>query len=66
MRVRSTIATLLAAAWLTACSAGTPAATTTTAAPADQAGTPGAVLQQAHDVAADLEQREADLESMIP
>ncbi len=68
MRRRRTLAALLAALCLTlsACGAGNPAQTPAPATPADEAGTPAVVLDQARDVAADLEQRQADLESLIP
>ena len=67
MRRRRALASLLAALCLTlsACAAAGPAPTT--APPAgDQSGSPAAVLDQAREVASQLEQREADLESMIP
>jgi outer membrane lipoprotein-sorting protein len=67
MRRRRALAALLAVLCLTlgACAAAGP--TPTTAPPAeDQSGNPAAVLDQAREVAHQLEQREADLESMIP
>jgi hypothetical protein len=67
MRRRRTLAALLAALCLTlsACAAAGPATTTTPPA-GDRSGSPAAVLDQAREVASQLEQRDADLESMIP
>lgn len=66
MKRRSALAALLAAACLSACASATPPETTVPPPAAEQAGTPFAVLDQARDVASQLNQREADLESMIP
>ena len=67
MRCRRTLVALLAALSLAlgACATAGPAPTTAPA-PGDQPGSPAAVLDQAREVASQLEQREADLESMIP
>jgi len=66
MKRRSALAALLAAACLSACASATPPETTVPPPAAEQAGTPIAVLNQARDVASQLNQREADLESMTP
>jgi hypothetical protein len=51
---------------LSTCASAAPPETNAPPPATGQAGTPAAVLDQARDVAAQLEQREADLESMIP
>jgi len=67
MRRRRTFAAFLAALCLTLGACATAGPATTTEPPAeDQTGSPAAVLDQAREVASQLDQREADLESMIP
>lgn len=68
MSPRRTLAALLASLCLalSACASATPPETTTPDPAAEQPSTPAAVLDQARDVASQLEQRDADLESMVP
>jgi hypothetical protein len=67
MRCRRALAALLAALSLALGACATAGPAPTTAPPAeDQPGSPAAVVDQAREVASQLEQREADLESMIP
>jgi len=67
MRCRSTLVALLAALRLALGACATAGPAPTTAPPAEeQPGSPAAVVDQAREVASQLNQREADLESMIP
>ncbi len=66
MTARRTLASILAALLLGACASSTPTATTLPTPAADRAGTPTAVLNQAREVAEQLDQREAQLESIAP
>ena len=66
MTRRSACAAVLVALTLSACAAAGPSPTTTAPPAASQDGSIGGVLDQARDVAAQLEDREADLESIIP
>jgi hypothetical protein len=66
MRRRRTLASLLAALCLTLGACATAGPAPTTAPPAGDQSGPAAVLDQAREVASQLDQREADLESMIP
>jgi len=62
---RRALASLVVAALLSACASASPTATTQPA-PADGAGTPIEVLDQARDLAEQLGQREAQLGSIAP
>ncbi len=62
---RRALALVVVAALLSACASASPTATTQPA-PADGAGTPIEVLDQARDLAEQLEQREAQLGSIAP
>jgi len=66
MSPRRCLAALAAAVCLSACASAAPPPTTAPPSSIAPAGTPGAVLDQAQQVADQLGQREADLESMIP
>lgn len=67
MRCRRALAALLASLCLALSACATAGPAPTTAPPGeDQPGSPAAVLDQAREVASQLDQREADLESMIP
>ena len=66
MTPRRALAAVLAALCLGACAAATPAPTTGPAPALDGASTPAAVLEQAREVADQLEQRQAELETMVP
>jgi hypothetical protein len=67
MRSRRALAALLASLGMALGACATAGPAPTTAPPAgEQAETPAAVLDQARDVASQLEQREADLESQLP
>jgi hypothetical protein len=67
MRYRRALAALLVAFSLALGACATAGPAPTTAPPAgEQPGGPAAVLDQAREVASQLDQREADLESMIP
>jgi hypothetical protein len=67
MRPRRTLAAVLAALCLALGACATAGPAPTTAPPAgDQSVSPAAVLDQAREVSSQLEQRQADLESMIP
>jgi outer membrane PBP1 activator LpoA protein len=64
MLAKRALTSVVAALLLNACASATP---TTTPRPAEnEAGTPAAVLNQARDVAGQLDQREAQLESIAP
>ena len=66
MPVKRTLAGIAAALLLSACASATPTATTrATPAPNPQSG-PVVVLDQAREVADQLNQREAELESIAP
>ena len=65
-RLSRFLAAIVAAAFLTACSGASPAQDPSPTTNGGLVGTPVSVLDQARDVASDLEQRQADLESMIP
>ena len=67
MRCRRALAALLAALGLALGACATAGPAPTTGPPAEeQPGSPAAVVDQAREVASQLNQREADLESMIP
>jgi hypothetical protein len=66
MQARRALASIVAALLLSACASSAPAATTQPAPAADRPGSPAAVLNQAREVADQLNQREAQLESIAP
>lgn len=66
MKARRALVSIVAALLLSACASAAPTATTQPAPAADRAGTPSAVLNQAREVAEQLNQREAQLESIAP
>jgi uncharacterized lipoprotein YmbA len=66
MLTKRALASVVAALLLSACASATPTATTRPAPAENEAGTPAAVLDQAREVAGQLDQREAQLESIAP